>query len=56
MNERSPVSAYRLLSRPSTKLKLKDNHYQTPCRYEFFWKLDIKMYISNDKKDPCLSL
>ena len=27
----TPVLGYCLLSSPSTKLKLKDNHYQTPC-------------------------
>ena len=29
MKKRIPVIGYRLLSRPSTKLKLKDNYYQT---------------------------
>ena len=33
MNKKTPVPGYRLLSSPSTKLKLKDNHYQTPCRF-----------------------
>ena len=31
MNKRTPVPGYRLLSSPSMKLKLKDNHYETPC-------------------------
>ena len=31
MNKRTPLPGYRLLSSPSTKLKLKDNHYETPC-------------------------
>ena len=31
MNKRTPVPGYRLLSSPSTKLKLKDIHYETPC-------------------------
>ena len=31
MNKKTPVPGYRLLSSPSTKLKLKDNHYETPC-------------------------
>ena len=31
MNKRTPVPGYRLLPSPSTKLKLKDNHYETPC-------------------------
>ena len=31
MKERTPVPCYKLISSPSTKLKLKDNHYQTPC-------------------------
>ena len=31
MNERTPLPGYRLFSRPSTDLKLKYNHYQTPC-------------------------
>ena len=31
MNKRTPVPGYRLLPSPSTKLKLKDNHYDTPC-------------------------
>ena len=31
MNKRTPFPGYRLLPSPSTKLKLKDNHYETPC-------------------------
>ena len=31
MNKRTPVPGYRLLSSPSTKLTLKDNHSLTPC-------------------------
>ena len=31
MNERTPVPGYKLLPSPSMKLKLKDNHYETPC-------------------------
>ena len=31
MNKRTPVPGYKLLPSPSTKLKLKDNHYETPC-------------------------
>ena len=31
MNKRAPVPGYRLLSSPSMKLKLKDDHYETPC-------------------------
>ena len=31
MNKRTPLPGYRLLSSPSTKLKLKDSHYETPC-------------------------
>ena len=31
MNKRIPVPDYRLLCSLSTKLKLKDNHNQTPC-------------------------
>ena len=33
MNKRTPVPGYRLLPSPSTKLKLKDNHYDTPCSF-----------------------
>ena len=31
MNKKSPVPAYRLLSKPSNKLKLFINHYESPC-------------------------
>ena len=31
MNKRTPVPGYRLLPSLSTKLKLKDNHYEAPC-------------------------
>ena len=34
MNKKSPVPAYRLLSKPSNKLKLFINHYESPCRIE----------------------
>ena len=34
MNKRTPVPGYRLLPSPSTKLKLKENHYDTPCSFE----------------------
>ena len=33
MKKRTPVPGYRLLSSPSMKLKLKDNHYETPCSF-----------------------
>ena len=33
MNKKTPVPGYRLLSSPSTRLKLKDTHYDTPCMY-----------------------
>ena len=31
INKRAPVSGYRLLSGLCAKLKLKNNHYLTPC-------------------------
>ena len=36
MNKRTPVPGYRLLPSSSTKLKLKDNHYETPCKADNF--------------------
>ena len=34
MNERTPVSAYRLLSSPSIKQKLYVNSRRTPCTFK----------------------
>ena len=32
---------YRLLFSPTTKLKLKDNHYQTSCRRTIYWNIKV---------------
>ena len=45
MNQRKPVPGYRLLSIASTKLKLKDNHYQTPCRLISIVSKPIKVLV-----------
>ena len=39
MHKKSPVPAYRLLSKPSNKLKLFINHYESPCiiKSEALW-------------------
>ena len=50
MNKKSPVPAYRLLSKPSNKLKLFINHYESPCNTCLH---DLLFYpsCSNDMED-----
>ena len=45
MNKRTPLPGYRLFSRPSTDLKLKYNHYQTPCRTTFIFAINTRMSL-----------
>ena len=51
MNKRTPVPGYRLLSSPSTKLKLKDNHYQTPCSSQY---ARVNLGYTTDSDTPVL--
>ena len=50
MNKRTPVPGYRLLRSPSTKIKLKDNHYETPC------STDRAIYVVQVSTDQVLYL
>ena len=56
MNKRTPVPGYRLLPSPSMKLKLKDNHYDTPCRNQtwcqtcFLFLESLEIFLNEQKK------